>query len=238
KTFSIGFSESDYDELSYARVTANLLKTEHHEFVVTPNVCQLLQEIVWHHDEPFADVSSIPTYVVSKMASDHVTVVLSGDGGDELFAGYERYVVEHSRDKFSRVPRIIRRGLMRPLSLALPQGFYGKRFLGNISLNPGARYVDNISYFNQEAKLSLLSPAMIAELNGYDSAKNYERIYELPKSSLTVERQMYLDSKTYLPGDILAKVDRMSMAHSIETRAPLLDHKLIAFVQTVPSSLK
>ena len=238
KTFSIGFGESDFDELSYARVTAKLLKTDHHEFVVTPNVCQLLQEIVWHHDEPFADVSSVPTYVVSKMASDHVTVVLSGDGGDEIFAGYERYVIEYGREKFNRVPRIIRRGLMSPLSSALPQGFYGKRFLGNISLNPGARYVDNISYLNQESKLNLLSPAIIAELDGYDSARNYEQIYELPKSIVEVEKQMYLDSKTYLPGDILAKVDRMSMAHSIETRAPLLDQDLIAFVQTIPSSLK
>jgi asparagine synthase (glutamine-hydrolysing) len=238
KTFSIGFNESSFNELSHARVTAKLLNTDHHEFVVTPNVCQLVEEIIWHHDEPFADVSSIPTYVVSKMAREFVTVVLSGDGGDELFGGYERYSVERQREKFHRSPRPIRYGLMRPLSSALPEGFYGKRFIGNVALDLGARYVDNISYFNDEAKQALLAAPLRAALNGYRSATAFERIFNESGSSVNLERQLYLDSKTYLPGDILVKVDRMSMAHSIETRAPLLDHLLIEFAQTIPASLK
>ncbi len=238
KTFSIGFSEADFDELRHARVTAKLIGADHHEFVVTPDVCGLAEEIIWHHDEPFADVSSVPTYMVSKMASDHVTVVLSGDGGDEVFGGYERYIVEREREKFEMIPSFLRRQILLRLSRALPQGAYGKRYLSTNSREPGPRYVDSISYFDEEIKKSLLAAPVLTKLNGYSPATAFERIFEEPISKAGLDRQMYLDSKTYLPGDILAKVDRMSMAHSIETRAPLLDHHLIEFVQTIPASLK
>ena len=124
KTFSIGFSDAHFDELSYARVAARHLETEHHEFVVTPDVCKLVEEVLWHHDEPFADVSSIPMYVVSKMAREHVSVVLSGDGGDELFAGYNRYLVDDRRRAFDYIPGVIRKGLLQ-LSRLLPQAAYG-----------------------------------------------------------------------------------------------------------------
>jgi asparagine synthase (glutamine-hydrolysing) len=238
KTFSIGFNESSFDELKFARVTANRFQTDHHEFVVTPDICSLIGEIVWHHDEPFADVSSIPTYVVSKMAREYVTVVLSGDGGDEVFGGYERYAIEKQRERYEQIPGFIRRQVLRRLSRALPQGAYGKRFLGNISLDAGPRYVDSGCYFNEELKKSLLSVDARRALNGYNSTLAFERIYDVPTSRAHLDHLMYLDSKLYLPGDILVKVDRMSMANSLETRAPLLDHKLIEFVQTIPASLK
>src|SRR4030095_222163 len=109
KTFSIGFGEAEFDELRYARVTANLLGADHHEFVVTPDVCSLAEEIIWHHDEPFADVSSVPTYLMSKMAREHVTVVLSGDGGDEVFGGYERYVIDRRGGRYGSNPGFMRR---------------------------------------------------------------------------------------------------------------------------------
>src|SRR5262245_25850852 len=238
KTFSIGFEEAEFDELQYARTTAGLLGADHHEFVVTPDVCGLTEEIIWHHDEPFADVSSIPTYIVSKMAREHVTVVLSGDGGDEVFGGYQRYIVEREREKFEMIPSFLRRQLFLRLSRALPRGAYGKRYLSTNSRDAGPRYVDAISYFDEETKWTLLSDSLLAELNGYSSATAFEGIFEEPVSSARLDRQMYLDGKTYLPGDILVKVDRMSMAHSIETRAPLLDHHLIEFAQTIPASLK
>lgn len=238
KTFSIGFSEAGFDELKYARVTAEAFKTDHHEFVVTPDVCNLIEEVAWHHDEPFGDVSSIPTYVVSKMAREHVTVVLTGDGGDEVFGGYERYVIERLREKFEHIPSVVRRNLMQRLSNALPRGFYGKRYLSTNSKDAGPRFVDALAFFDEEAKRSMLSPEVRSRLGGYNSATAYERIFESPQSQSRLHRQMYLDSKTYLPGDVLAKVDRMSMAHSIETRSPLLDHKLIEFAQTIPASLK
>ena len=238
KTFSIGFSEASHDELKYARLTAERYKTDHHEFIVTPDVCRLVEEIVWHHDEPFADASSIPTYVVSKMAREFVTVILSGDGGDELFAGYERYLIHQGRNRFERIPRWLRRGVMFPLSQALPRAAYGKQFLRNISLDDGARFVDSLSYFGAAAKQNLLDASMRRELGGHDSSSAFEQIFAEPRSANQIERLLYLDSKTYLPGDILTKVDRMSMAHSIEARVPLLDHELIEFVQTIPPGLK
>ncbi|MFN0111083.1 MAG: asparagine synthase (glutamine-hydrolyzing) [Blastocatellia bacterium] len=238
KTFSIGFSEASHDELKYARLTAERYQTDHHEFVVTPDVCQLVEEIVWHHDEPFADASSIPTYAVSKLAREHVTVVLSGDGGDELFAGYERYLVHQGREGFERIPRWLRKGVMLPLSQMLPRAAYGKQFLRNVSLEGGARFADSLSYFGSDAKRELLNASIRRELNGHDSADQFRRIYDEPVGADKLNRLLYLDSKTYLPGDILTKVDRMSMAHSIEARVPLLDHKLIEFVQTIPASLK
>lgn len=238
KTFSIGFSEASFDELKYARLTAERYQTDHHEFIVTPDVCRLVEEIVWHHDEPFADASSIPTYVVSKMAREFVTVVLSGDGGDELFAGYERYLVHQGRQRFERIPGWLRRNVMLPLSQALPRATYGKQFLRNISLEGGARFVDSLSYFGAAAKRNLLAAEVRRGLNGYDSAAAFEQLFAEPNSADPIERLLYLDSKTYLSGDILTKVDRMSMAHSIEARVPLLDHELIEFVQSIPASLK
>ena len=237
KTFSIGFSESDYDELAYARTAARHFHTDHHEFVVTPDVCKLVEEIVWHHDEPFADVSSIPTYVVSKMAREHVTVVLSGDGGDELFGGYERYLVDDRRRGFDCIPSVIRKGLLR-LSRCLPQSAYGKNFLRNASLAAPARYVDSLCYFSEDAKHALLSDETRSGLGNYNSADAFANLIAVPASPDPLDHLLYLDSKTYLPGDILTKVDRMTMAHSIEARAPLLDHKLIEFVQSIPAGLK
>ncbi len=238
KTFSIGFTESDFDELHYARITARHFNTDHHEFVVTPDVCKIVEEIVWHHDEPFADVSSIPTYIVSKMAREHVTVVLSGDGGDELFGGYERYLIERKRDIFERIPAFIRRNAMLRASRLLPHGAYGKNLLRNLSLNRFPRYVDSVSYFNQDTKRELLSDEVLRAIAGHDSSRAFEEILAAPNSKENLDHLLYLDSKTYLPGDILTKVDRMSMAHSIEAREPLLDHKLIEFAQSIPASLK
>lgn len=238
KTFSIGFTETSFDELEYARLTAQRYQTDHHEFIVTPDVCRLVEEIVWHHDEPFADVSSIPTYVVSKMAREHVTVVLSGDGGDEIFAGYERYAVHRRREIFERIPALARRGLLLPLSQSLPGFAPGKNFLRNIALDAAARYVDSLAFFDERAKSRLLSPAIAQAMRQHDSLAEFRRLFNLPTSNDSIDHLMYLDSKTYLPGDILAKVDRMSMAHSVETRAPLLDHQLIEYVQQIPGALK
>jgi asparagine synthase (glutamine-hydrolysing) len=237
KTFSIGFSDADFDELRYARIAARHFGADHHEFVVTPDVCRLVEEIVWHHDEPFADVSSVPTYVVSKMAREHVTVALSGDGGDEVFAGYERYVVDRRRRRYERIPAFLRPALLRA-SQALPQGAYGKRFLRNIALEPAARYVDSVTYFDRDSQLNLFSEDARRALAGYDPARRFERTFAASAARSRLERLLYLDSKTYLPGDILVKVDRMSMANSLETRSPLLDHRLIEFAQTIPASLK
>lgn len=238
KTFSIGFTEASFDELKYARATAEHFGTEHHEFVVTPDVCKIVEEVVWHHDEPFADVSSVPTYMVSKLASEHVKVVLSGDGSDEIFAGYERYAQDRRKESFEKIPGWFRKNLLRPLSQALPRRAYGKNFLRNISLDPASRYVDSISFFHPDLQHELLSNQMRNALKHYNSSDKYVETYNASNAQDHTARLLHLDSKTYLPGDILAKVDRMSMALSLESRVPFLDHTLIEYATRIPIHLK
>ncbi|CAN5495041.1 amidotransferase 1, exosortase A system-associated [soil metagenome] len=240
KTFSIGFNEDSFDELKYARMAASHFKTDHHEFILTPDFVDIIDDLVWHFDEPFADSSALPTYMVSKLAREHVTVALSGDGGDELFAGYTRYVKDRNRSGLERLPRGIRQNLIRPLSEALPHGARGKNYLFNISLDAAGRYIDSISHFNGPRKRKLYSNEIRTKMNG--NFERGEKLYrQIAGSTATddpVENLLYLDSKTYLPSDILTKVDRMSMASSLEARSPLLDHKLIEYVTRIPSSMK
>lgn len=239
KTFSIGFNEDSFNELKYARLTAKKYSTDHCEFIVTPEICGIVDELVWHFDEPFADSSAIPTYMVSKLAREHVKVVLSGDGGDELFAGYQRYLVHRSRRAFESVPRVIREDFIKPLSSRLPHGARGKNFLHNISLNPIDRYLDSVSVFTSQNRKLLCTPDFLAKLKEPAFAMvQFQEHARKVKSGDDLEQLLYIDSKTYLPGDILTKVDRMSMAASLEARAPLLDHHLIDFVTRIPPSLK
>ncbi|HEY2962920.1 MAG TPA: asparagine synthase (glutamine-hydrolyzing) [Pyrinomonadaceae bacterium] len=239
KTFSIGFHEDSYNELKYARLTAKKLGTDHHEFFVTPKICDIIDDLVWHFDEPFADPSAIPTFMVSKLARDHVTVALSGDGGDELFAGYTHYVVQESRRAFSALPKALRAGVMRPLSYRLPHGAWGRNYLHNISLDPIDRYLDSLSYFTGLSKKSLYTTEFKDALQTTDRvARSFREYAARVKTNEPLDQLLYIDGKTYLPGDILTKVDRMSMATSLEVRVPLLDHKLIDFVTKVPASLK
>jgi asparagine synthase (glutamine-hydrolysing) len=241
KTFSIGFNEDTYSELKYASIAAKHFGTDHHEFVVTPDLCEIVYELAWYLDEPFADSSAIPTYMVSKMARQYVKVVLSGDGGDELFAGYTRYMIDQQRNGFSRLPRALRRGLMAPLSRRLPHGARGRNFLYNVALDPLDRYLDSTSIFTSLNKPALYTDEFQKRLNGKNGSSQFESGRLLAKnvhSGEGLDALLYIDSKTYLPGDILTKVDRMSMAVSLEARVPLLDHKLIEFVTSIPAHLK
>lgn len=239
KTFSIGFNEDSYNELKYARLTASTFGADHHEFIVTPEICDVVDELVWHLDEPFADQAAIPNYMVSKLARDHVTVVLSGDGGDELFAGYTRYVVERQRSGFTRLPRGVREGVMRPLSKRLPHGAWGRNYLHNVSLEPVTRYLDSVSIFSSLNRNSLYTGEFKEKLGqGNYAAQLFSELSAKVRTEEPLDQLLYIDSKTYLPGDILTKVDRMSMAVSLEARAPLLDHKLIDFVTKIPASMK
>lgn len=240
KTFSIGFREDSYNELKYARLTAERFATDHHEFIVTPSICTIVEDLVWFLDEPFADASAIPTYIVSKMARDHVTVVLSGDGGDELFAGYTRYWIHERRSIFTRLPQALRRGLLRATALHLPHGAIGRNYLYNISLDWVDRYIDSVAVFTSLMKERLYSPELRDRLRTVNnSAESLLQKYATRLGSdPSVNTLLYVDSKTYLPGDIFAKVDRMTMAASLEARAPLVDHELIEFVGRIPPKLK
>ncbi len=240
KTFSIGFNEDSFSELKYARIAAKHFGTEHHEFIVTPDLCSVVDELVWHFDEPFADSSALPTYMVSKMARDFVTVVLSGDGGDELFAGYTRYVVDKKRSGLEKLPKSIRSGVLQTVSEMLPHSAPGKNYLYNASLDAVDRYIDSVSSFSPLNKRSLYSAGLKQSLNGNSGAGEalFRKFAGSVETGNPVDKLLYLDSKTYLPGDILTKVDRMSMAVSLEARVPLLDHKLIEFVTKIPAELK
>ncbi len=240
KTFSIGFEEDSFDELKYARIAAKQFGTDHHEFIVTPDLFDLVDELVWHFDEPFSDPSSLPTYMLSKMAREHVTVVLSGDGGDELFAGYSRYVTNKKRSGFANLPKAIQNGLFRSISKKLPHSAWGKNYLYNISLDPTDRYIDSVSCFNGPRKGYLYSDDFSERLNGSlgKGEHDFRSFAESVSTGNEIDKLLYLDSKTYLPGDILTKVDRMTMANSLEARVPLLDHELIEFVVGIPSHLK
>ena len=238
KTFSIGFDEPAFDELEHARRVAHHFGTEHHELVVKPDGVGILDQLIAHFDEPFADSSAIPTWYVSEMARRHVTVVLSGDGGDELFGGYERYL-PHPRvvafDRYS--PRALRR-VAAIAAAGLPHGVRGKNFLRHVGRNEQGRYLDAIRFFGADEKPALLTREVQQAMDGPDPetrlARHFERFAGLPWPS----QMMRFDAETYLPEDVLTKVDRMSMAHSIESRVPLLDNEVIAFASALPAALK
>ena len=235
KTFSIGFADADYDESAHARTVAAHLGTEHHELVLEPNALDIVEELAWFLDEPFGDASAIPTYMVSKLAAEHVTVVLSGDGGDELFGGYDKYVVE-SREREYQVPAALRR-MLAVASSRMPDGMRGRNFLHHFSLTGSNRYLDAGTLFRRDAMQRLFRREAFAELAPFDPYGDADRhLAQAPGHWLSALQ--YLDVKSYLPLDILAKVDRMSMGHSIEARVPLLDHVLVEFAATIPPDLK
>jgi asparagine synthase (glutamine-hydrolysing) len=235
KTFSIGFKDSAFDERAHARCVAQAFGTEHHELVVEEDALSVVEDIVWHLDEPFGDSSAIPTYFVSKMASQHVKVVLSGDGGDEVFAGYEKYAVE-GRRRATRFLPAPGRWALGVLARCLPEGAYGRGFLRNLSLAGPGRYLDASTLFRRQELRRLLSAEAFAQMEGHDPWCEETRILARDGSHWLSALQ-YLDLKTYLPLDILTKVDRMSMAHSLEAREPLLDHRLVEFAAKLPPEM-
>jgi len=244
-TCSIGFEEQEYNEADYARKVAQHYHTDHHEHFVRPNALDVLNKLVWHYDEPFADSSAIPTYYVSWVARQHVTVALGGDGGDENFAGYRRYYFDRVENQLRRfVPAPIRRGVFGPLGRAYPALAWAPRFLRakatfeSLARWPLEGYFNSISIFRPAEKQSLFTPEFRESLRGYDSIEVLRRYYDHADTNDLLSRIQYVDMKTYLTDDILAKVDRASMAVSLEVRAPLLDHKLMETVATIPSSLK
>jgi asparagine synthase (glutamine-hydrolysing) len=237
-TFSIGFAERDFDELRYARMVAERWDTVHEELVARPDVWSLLDEIVPALDEPFADVSAIPTWLVSRLAARRVKVVLSGDGGDEVFGGYDHYPqgLADAR-RFDRLPSPLRRAL-GALSASLPDAAPGKRWLRHASLAARLRFLDGEALFPADVKARLISPGLADALAAaVDPLEERARLLEgAPGDALG--RLMWLDTMTYLPLDILTKVDRMSMAHSLEVRPPLLDTPLVEAMARLPSEWK
>jgi asparagine synthase (glutamine-hydrolysing) len=234
KTFTIGFADQAYDESAHARRVARQFGTDHHELILEPDVTDLIEDIAWHLDEPFGDSSAIPTYMVSKLAAQHVKVVLSGDGGDEIFAGYEKYALE-ARRRALRLPRFAHRLAGRAAGLLRP-GAKGRGFLRNLGLQGSRRYLDESTLFHRDDLERLFPPEVLVRMGPGDPV-GAEMGYLEHAGGHWLSAARYLDIKSSLPLDILTKVDRMSMAHSLEAREPLLDHRLVEFAAAIPPDM-
>jgi asparagine synthase (glutamine-hydrolysing) len=241
KTFCIGFDEAGYDERQYARMVAERYDTEHHEMVVRPRALDVLPRIVWHYNEPFADPSAVPTYYVSEIARRHVTVALNGDGGDESFLGYSRYKTCLQSEWISRIPRPLRR-LAASTADAIPPGWerhavprIARRWLRHIDPQDAARYAPSIAYYFEQDKLAGYGEGLRPFLA--DSTLNLLQPY-FEQSPSFVGGAAWADIHTYLPDDLLVKVDVASMAHGLEARSPLLDHRLMEWAARIPVAQK
>jgi asparagine synthase (glutamine-hydrolysing) len=198
----------------------------------------MLDRLIWHFDEPFADSSAIPTWYVSEMARQHVTVVLSGDGGDELFGGYDRYLPHPRVASFDRVAPGVGRAVAAATWRALPHGARGKNFLRHVARDAQGRYLDSVTFYHADERAALLSPDVRARLGAWEAEAFFRAPFERLDGLPFPAQMMAFDFETYLPEDCLTKVDRMSMAHSIESRVPLLDHHVVEFAATLPAAMK
>jgi asparagine synthase (glutamine-hydrolysing) len=238
KTFTIGFDDREgFDERPFARAVAKRFGTEHHEEVVHPEAVELVERLVWHHDQPFGDSSAVPTFLLNQVAREHVTVALSGDGGDELFAGYERFAAGLAVDRVLALPRPLRAGAKRALDVLPASGFRGRigraqRFAGMVEEGMPWAYLGWISYVPEPSRRRLL-------LRPDDWARaDYARIWNSTEGATTLDRLLALNIQTYLVDDLLVKMDRTSMAHALEVRSPFLDTELVEFASRLAPSLK
>jgi asparagine synthase (glutamine-hydrolysing) len=244
-TCSIGFREEKFNEAHYARQVSKQFFTDHHEETVEPNALEIVDKLAWHFDEPFADSSAIPTYYVSKIARRQVTVALGGDGGDENFAGYRRYKLDHYENQLrGYVPAALRQAVFGPLgriypALAwAPRVFRAKSTFQSLSRGPLEGYFNSVSYFRPDDKTRLFTSDFQGRLGGYQSLEVLRRYYDRADTDDPLSKIQYVDVKTYLTDDILTKVDRASMAVSLEVRAPMLDHHFMECAAAIPSTLK
>jgi asparagine synthase (glutamine-hydrolysing) len=245
-TYSVGFEDSSFNELPYARMVANCFSTVAREIVVTPSlVNDLLPGYLRYIDEPYADGSAIPTYYVCQIAKDEVVVVLSGEGGDEVFAGYDTHAAYKASRLFSKVPRWIRRSLIAPIVNLLPVSnkklsleFKMKRFLGGQDLPPAAAHLWWRIVLSEQQKLALYTPRVLDQLDLQASDRHFHKFFAEANAHDTLNRLLYIDSSVFLPDDLMIKNDRMSMAHSLEARVPFTDHDLVEFMARVPMRWK
>ena len=244
-TNSISFDVARYNEAGFAKQVSGLFMSDHNEYHVTPEAVSAIEKLSWHYDEPFGDSSAVPTYYVSKTAREKVTVSLSGDGGDENFAGYRRYYFD-MRENLVRnlVPERFRKplfatiGHLYPKADYLPQIFRGKAFISNVARDPVDAYYFSVSAMYGQDKNKLLHPDILQHLKGYRTRDLFYDYYANAPADDHLSRIQYLDIKTYLCEDILTKVDRASMAVSLEVRCPVLDHLFMEYAAKIPWSYK
>ncbi|HEV8193019.1 MAG TPA: asparagine synthase (glutamine-hydrolyzing), partial [Ktedonobacterales bacterium] len=234
KTFSIGFEDDAFNELPYAREVARYFGTDHHEFFVRPELVSVLPELLWAYDEPFADASMLPTYYVSKLAREFVTVALSGDGGDEIFGGYTSYAREFA---IERTPQIIRLVFGHAAKM-MPDGMRGKQRLTALRRDLPDRFVRASMFYPLGWRSTMYTPELYERLRDHDPLERQVQCFAQVPNLDIAARMQYVDAAMYLTDDILVKVDKASMFNSLETRAPLLDQHLVQYVASLPSSLR
>ncbi len=244
RTFSVGFREKEFDELAHAREVAALFGTDHREFTLRPDMLSVLPLLVERFGEPFADAAAIPTYFISKVAREHVTVALCGDGGDESFAGYHRYKLNALLRGMDAVPGPLSRGILRLLNL-VPHSpnvrsplWIAKRTFQFLSLDPARRSLRFLGHFDNALKASLYTPEHAEAVAGIDSDAIYLSRFAETDADNLLDATLYADIHTYLPDTLLPKVDVTSMANSLELRSPLLDHELMEFAARLPADMK
>ena len=237
KTFSIGFQHADFNEADHARRVAQRFGTEHHELILEADIVDTVDTLSKTLEEPFGDSSMLPTYYVSRLARQHVTVVLTGDGGDEAFAGYERYAIHLHRRARYQFPGWAGRTYREYIHSWVPNELPGKSLAYSMSLPWNERYAEGISLQPFQRQFGLLTSDFVESSGGIPLKEVRDLLQSAPAKD-PLSRALYLDTKTYLPGDILTKVDRMSMLNSLEARVPLLDHEFIEWVTSLASDWK
>jgi asparagine synthase (glutamine-hydrolysing) len=245
KTFSIGFDDPSYNELEHARTVAKHFGTDHHELTIQPDIVNLVSDLIRYLDEPLADVSIFPTYLVSKLAREHVTVVLSGDGGDELFAGYEWYIADRIASYYRHLPATLRTQWLPQLTECVPpaarkKGLINKfkRFVEGSALPEDLRHFRWSSFATEGTKQHLYTENLKRSVNHRQTCSRFTHYFQTFEEADSLWQQQFADVKTYLADDILAKVDRMTMANSLEARTPYLDYRVAEFAAGLPSHLK
>lgn len=243
RTFSIGFEQEEYNELPLARLTAERFDTDHEEFRVEPDAIEIVPKLVRHYGEPFADSSAIPSFYLAELTRRKVTVALNGDGGDESFAGYLRYVANNLSGGLDLIPRPLRRGAAAAAGSLLQLGdarglrSYGRRFLTSIGEDAPGRYADHVCIFNRSEREALLGEAALAA-TGTATADVIAGPWRNASGRSRLDALLETDVATYLPGDLLVKMDIASMAYSLEARSPLLDPELMQFAASLPARYK
>ena len=244
-TFSIGFEDAAFDERPFARTVSQFCGTRHHEFVVQPDVEQVLPHLIRYHDAPFYDTSAIPTYYLCQLARQHVTVAISGDGGDELFAGYNIFAANQAASVVRRIPQSLRNNVLSRIIDRVPEtstyvnrGRVLKEFMSAVDLEPIERYARWNSKVKFEARDELYHHELLRDCLRRSNASYFLDEYCRFANATELDRQLYLAMKHELAADMLVKVDRMSMAHGLEVRSPLLSHELFEFAATLPDCAK
>jgi asparagine synthase (glutamine-hydrolysing) len=245
KTFSIGFQERSFNELDYAREVAQTIGADHHDRIVKADAAEVLPKVVWHSEEPTADSSMIAVYYLAQMAREKVTVALSADGADEIIAGYETYQAYYLHNLYRRVPAWLRNEVMMPLINALPVSdskvswdFKLRRFARSANLTSEDAHATWRMIFDADTRQRLLAPVSDCPGVGANPFDLYRAAFARTNARHPLNRMLYVDTRFYLPNDMLVKVDRMTMAHGLEAREPFLDYRLVEFMASVPPHLK